>query len=169
MSILPIITEEQALRQPAEAWVFSDDREDLSPSQLAVDLAETMIQHKGVGLAAPQIGIQKRVLAIKTQPVIVMFNPTVVNFSEQDAIEKEGCLSFPGLFVKVKRPLSIRVRFQKPDSTVETMQFNGVTARIVQHEIDHLDGILMWDRAHPIHKEQAFNQWKSFRRRQKNV
>lgn len=164
MSILPVVTDEKTLREPSLPWEFGDN---LVTTQLAVDLTETMIDSGGVGFSAPQLGVKSRVFVIRAEPVIAFYNPVVVDFSEQESVEKEGCLSFPGLFVKVKRPLSVRVRFQKPDGTTDTMKFNGVTARIVQHEMDHLDGIIFFDRAHPLHREQAFNKWKAFKRRQK--
>lgn len=164
MSILPIIKGESELRVPCDPFEFSPEQ-GMKPSQLAVDLTETMIAEGGVGLSAPQLGIMKRVFVIKTNPIVAFFNPVVVNFSSQEDFQKEGCLSFPGLFVKIKRPKSVRVRFQRPDGAFDTMQFNGLTARIIQHEIDHLDGIIFYDRAHPMHRESAFKKWVIFKRR----
>lgn len=128
----------------------------IDPIELAHDLAQTMLDKNGMGLAANQLGLPYRVFAIKANPILVCFNPIIVDESLSNQIYlEEGCLSFPGLIVKVKRPAKIKVRYTEPNSETVTKTFEGLTARIFQHELDHLDGIVFTQRAHKIHLEQA--------------
>jgi peptide deformylase len=140
------------LRTKTEKFDFNSD---IDPIELSKNLAETMIANKGLGLAAPQVGLPYRVCVITGQPILAMFNPKIVDQSEEQVLLKEGCLSFPNLYIKVKRPAVIRVRYTRPNQETVTEEFSGLTARIVQHEIDHLEGILFTDRASRFHLEQA--------------
>lgn len=153
------------LHSPLERFNFSDPQMD--PVELAVNLAETMIHNKGLGLAANQIGVKYRVLAITGEPIRVMFNPIVVDFSPETVLAEEGCLTYPGLFVKVRRQAVVKVRYTQADGDVKTEEFAGLTARIIQHEIDHLDGITFHDRANPFHMEQAKRKQKQRLRKNK--
>ena len=141
------------LKEELPAFDFVNPPTD--PIALAHDLAQTMIQHNGLGLAANQIGLPYRAFAITGEQIIVCFNPKIVDFSTEKVYLEEGCLSFPGLFVKVKRPRSVRVRYTEPNGNVVTKTFEGMTARVFQHELDHLDGIRHTDRANRLHLEQA--------------
>lgn len=136
--------------------LFNFDNTFINPNSLAVELMKVMNDNKAVGIAANQIGKPYSVLAIKGYPEnFVMFNPKIVNVSEETEIMEEACLSFPGVSVKIKRPKDIRVRFQMPSGYTETKTFNGLTARTIQHEIDHLNGILFINRANRYHREKA--------------
>lgn len=115
--------------------------------QLVIDLHQTM-QHfdegngpDAAGLAAPQIGVMKRVLVYKLdgEPTC-MINPKILEKSNETSIEPEGCLSFPGVYISIKRYKEILVEFQDVDGRVNQLKANGFTARCIQHEIDHLDG-----------------------------
>jgi len=120
-----------------------------------------MYDWNGIGLAANQVGVPYRVFAMRGSPEnFVCFNPRIVQPSAENIILEEGCLSFPGLLVKVKRPKHIRVRFQTPNGDTRTETFIGMTARIFQHELDHLDGRLYFNRANKYHKEIAMKKWK---------
>jgi len=120
-----------------------------------------MYDWNGLGLAANQVGVPYRVFAMRGSPEnFVCFNPRIVQPSAENIILEEGCLSFPGLLVKVKRPKHIRVRFQTPNGDTRTETFIGMTARIFQHELDHLDGRLYFNRANKYHKEIAMKKWK---------
>lgn len=164
--VLPLVLKwpDPRLKQVADPWEFGDDQ---ATGQLCVDLTESMLGGKGVGLSAPQIGVNKRVFCIATNPVEVFFNPTVVWFSDNEDAQEESCMSAPGASALVKRPKDITIRYHKPDGTVDTRTFRGVTSRIVQHEMDHLDGIMFWDRAHPMHRERALKNMKLFARKLK--
>jgi peptide deformylase len=120
-----------------------------------------MYENNGLGLAANQVGVPYSVFAMRGQPQnYVCFNPRIVQPSAEEIILEEGCLSFPGLVVKVKRPRHIRVRFQLPNGETVTETFIGMTARVFQHEMDHLQGKLYFNRANRYHKEVAMKKWK---------
>lgn len=132
------------LRQKLLPFDFNGE---IDPSEIARDLAEHMLAFKGIGLSANQLGLPYRAFAIKSDPIIVCFNPRVVDQSEETILLEEGCLSFPGIFLKIKRPEVIKVRYQQPDGKTMTKKFGGITARIFLHELDHLDGICLVDHA----------------------
>jgi peptide deformylase len=127
----------------------------MDPIELAHTLAQTCLKHNGLGLSAPQIGLPYRACIIKADPMICMFNPKIVGESLGDEYQEEGCLSFPNLIIKIKRAQVIRVRFTQPNNDVRTERYEGMTARIIQHEIDHLDGITFQQRATSYHLMQA--------------
>lgn len=131
----------------------------IDPLELAKNLLETVYALRGMGLAANQCGLPYRCFVMPAAPEdFVIFNPRIVNVSEHQVLMDEGCLSYPNVFVKIKRPQAIRLRFAVPSGEVLTKQFAGMTARIIQHEIDHLNGILFFTRANRYHREQAFRQ-----------
>jgi peptide deformylase len=144
---------------------FDFSRPEFDSIQFAKDLVECMMKHNGLGLAAPQIGINKRILAIRANPMIVMFNPKIVDTSEELIKLEEGCLSFPEVFLKISRPRFIRVRYTQPNGNIVTEKYGDITARVVQHEIDHLDGITMVDHVHAIHREKVQRKLKQVRRK----
>jgi peptide deformylase len=120
-----------------------------------------MYESNGIGLAANQVGVPYRAFAMRGAPEnFVCFNPKVVQPSETLISLEEGCLTFPGLLVKIKRPQHIRVRFQTPNGDTLTKQFTGMTARIFQHELDHLDGIVFYNRANRVHRDTALEKWR---------
>lgn len=141
------------LKQELKQFDFINPPTD--PIQLAHDLAETMLANNGLGLAANQIGLPYRVFAIKAEKIIVCFNPKIVDYSEETIYLEEGCLSYPNLFIKVKRPKGIKIRYTEPNGNTLTTTFIGLTARIALHEYDHLQGITYLQRANRIHIEQA--------------
>jgi peptide deformylase len=125
------------------------------PIQLAHDLAETMLYNDGLGLSANQIGLPYRAFAIKAEKIIVCFNPRIVDYSEETIYLEEGCLSYPNLYIKVKRPKKIKIRYVEPNGNTVTKTFNGLTARVALHEYDHLEGITYMQRANRFHIDQA--------------
>lgn len=151
------------LKQPVEPFDFSNPSVD--PLDLVSDLAETMLHHNGVGLSANQVGLPYRVFVIHGTELIPCFNPRIVDYSEEKIVLEEGCLSYPGLFVKVKRPRRIKVRYADPNGNITTQVFDGMTARIFQHELDHLDGIRYIERANRIHLDQARKAAKKAQRK----
>jgi peptide deformylase len=94
------------------------------------------------------------------EPAYACFNPRIVIPGDEQVTLEEACLTFPELYVKVKRAKTIKVRFQGPDGEVYTKTFSGLSARVFQHELDHLDGIVYYSRANVYHREQAFKKWK---------
>ena len=114
---------------------------------LAKDMIETMAQGDGIGLAGPQVGESKRMIAIVTeQGPEVFINPKIVVKSGEKELIEEGCLSFPGLFLKISRAKSVEVEALALQGEKVRIKATGLLARIFQHEIDHLDGILIINR-----------------------
>ena len=119
--------------------------------RLMDDMLETMYEAPGIGLAAPQVGVLKRVIVLdidredtKTGPLF-MANPEIVEASEDDAVYEEGCLSVPEHYSDVVRPARVTVRYLDRDGKRQEMDCEGLLSTCVQHEIDHLDGILFID------------------------
>ena len=125
--------------------------------KLGLDILETMIVNQGVGLAAPQVGELKRIIVV--HPILkrtpeeiaartpqVFINPKIIKKSRETIIEEEGCLSFPGLFLKVKRAKEVEIEALNENGEKIHFKVEGLAARVFQHEIDHLDGILFIDR-----------------------
>ena len=132
------------------------------PIQFAHDLTKFMYEKNGVGLAANQIGVPYRIFAMRAHPEnFVCFNPKIVVYGEQQTVLEEGCLSFPGLIVKIKRPSYIKVRFNTPNGDILTKEFIGLSSRICQHEFDHLDGLIFYKKANKFHRDQAMRKWKN--------
>lgn len=126
------------------------EKVDDSIRELATNMFETMYVHNGVGLAAPQVGssIKLSVLNINTQDEnkkpneLVLINPEIIH-SEGEMIEEEGCLSFPGIFAKIKRFSKVKVRAYDLDEREFTIEADGLLSKVLQHEVDHLNGILI--------------------------
>jgi len=115
--------------------------------QMVEDMFETMYKYNGVGLAAPQIGILKRVLVIDTGEEgekLEMINPTITKL-EKEVILSEGCLSFPNVFGNVRRYNYTEAEYMTKDGEKKTIKAEGLLAQAIQHEIDHLNGVLFID------------------------
>jgi peptide deformylase len=140
----------------------------IDPQELALNLLETMRHHKGIGLSANQVGLPYRLFVMEGDPAFACFNPKIVDVSEEVIPLMEGCLSYPGVAAQVKRPAHVRVRFTSPDGNVMTRKFTGMTARIFQHEYDHLQGVSFLKKMHPVHKDKALRQLKKYTRYLKN-
>jgi peptide deformylase len=133
----------------------------VDPVELAQKLISTMNHHNGIGLSANQCGLPYRVFVMKTEPEIACFNPKIVSVSQEVVALEEGCLTYPFLYVKIKRPSMIRVRYTDQYGEIKTDKFIGITARCFQHEYDHLEGINYLRRANLVHVERAKrNQYK---------
>jgi|TARA_R110000796_G_scaffold58628_2_gene135361 peptide deformylase len=147
-----VTQDDPILKQKCELFDFKNPQMD--PRELADLLKQTMVAKMGVGLAANQIGLPYRVFAIgdPTDPanIEVVFNPKVVFKSEVRRVLEEGCLSYPGMFISVRRPIMIRVRVSDADGNMATKVYDGFPARAFLHEHDHLEGISYFDRAGPV-------------------
>ena len=112
--------------------------------QLAIDLDETMENSHGLGLSANQMGIMERAFIMfsdfKKREKLVCFNPEILEYSVEQVFEDEGCLSNPGLWLKIKRPESIVIKYEDADGKVTERPFRGLESRIAQHEYDHMEG-----------------------------
>ncbi len=134
---------------------------DGSLSDLAEAMLATMRKHEGVGLAANQVGRLKRILVAAVEDEeFVLVNPVVEEAAGTTEKEPEGCLSIPGIQVEVDRPTAIRVSAQDASGTPLELQASGLLARILQHEIDHLDGVLILDRTDRESRKAAMREMR---------
>lgn len=129
--------------------------------QLVADMAETMVEAEGAGLAAIQVGAPVRLFIVEGHvaggaegsPPKVFINPEILELSEEAQTGDEGCLSFPGIFVPVKRGMRARVRAMDLDGQTFEAEGEGLFARALQHETDHLNGRLLIDQVGPVKRE----------------
>lgn len=114
------------------------------------DMLETMRENKGVGLAACQVGVLKRIIVVDIEfikeGIFALVNPKIIRQSKEKEIGEEGCLSFPGAFLKINRHKEIEIEALDRNGKEIKISAKGLLARVLQHEIDHLDGILFFDR-----------------------
>jgi peptide deformylase len=136
------------LRERIPEFDFSNPS--LDPKQLEKDMIETMLANDGIGLSANQVGVKARVFVMghRDNPEVAQafFNPVVVANTETIADIEEGCLSFPGIYVNIKRPTAIRARWQNSQGEFEESEFDGYNCKCFLHELDHLEGIVFQDR-----------------------
>lgn len=144
------------LKKPVELFDFNNT--DIDPVEFATNLIKTMNHYQGIGLSANQCGLPYRVFVMKGDPNYVCFNPKIVMPSEEEVLLEEGCLSYPGIVVKIKRPKHIRVRFSTPSGQVTTKTFTGMSARIFQHEMMHLEGKTFKDYCSRLTLEMAIKK-----------
>ena len=134
------------------------DRFDDSLRRQVERMAGIMNDALGVGLAAPQLGVSQRLLVYRVgpnAPVIVLANPEVEWASDDSEVLDEGCLSIPGITVDVERPVHVRVRAQDEEGGARLVEASGLEARVIQHEMDHLDGVLILDRTSREQRREA--------------
>lgn len=135
--------------------------------QLIVGMTQTMQKNKGVGLAAPQVGAAKRIIVVRTnlegRLILALVNPEILTRSQEAEIGEEGCLSFPGLYLKIRRAKEAEVRGLDISGKEIKISASGLLARVLQHEIDHLDGILFFDHL------SFFKKWKFWKKLKKLI
>jgi peptide deformylase len=130
-------------------------------------MAGIMGDAHGVGLAAPQLGISQRLLVYRVgpdAPVIALANPELEWTSKDEDVLDEGCLSIPGITVDVERPLHVRVRGLDEEGETRLVEASGLEARVIQHEMDHLDGILILDRTSRDERKRALRELREAER-----
>lgn len=146
------------LRTPCERFDFSNPQ--MNPVELYNELGDELLKHKGLGLAANQIGHPYRVFVIWSDPIKPFFNPIIVDTSDEEVTLEESCLSFPGIVVKRTRPRIVKIRYADPTGEIFTDKFQDMTARVVQHEIEHLDGNLFTSQVPRLELELAIKKAK---------
>ena len=118
--------------------------------KIIVNMVQTMEKEQGIGLAAPQVGFLKKIIVVKTdfknQRILALINPKIVKKSPQKERLEEGCLSFPGIFLEIKRAKEIKIKAKDIKGEEVEIKTKGILARVIQHEIDHLNGILFYRR-----------------------
>lgn len=151
-------------READEVTSFDDDLR-----TLVRDMFETMYHAEGIGLAAPQIGLSKRIIVVDLrreehpEERLAIINPRVVWESAEKEKEPEGCLSIPGLEEVVERPAVVRVEGFDPTGEPLSIEADELFGRALQHEIDHVDGILFLDRVTPLKRRMLLKKWKKLR------
>ncbi len=135
-----IKSEDPLLHKRIDSCSYNLDRKFLSRT-----LIESMIHHNGVGLSANQIGISERAFAmvrdIEYNEIIVCFNPRIIKSYTEEVEMDGGCLSYPGIFLKITRPKKIIVKYEDVDKKIHKLKLDGLSARIFLHEYDHMEGI----------------------------
>jgi peptide deformylase len=152
------------LHNPVEQFNF-----DVDPVKLEKDMIEVMLTHRGVGLAANQIGLNARVFVMGSYTINgfieprIFINPHITEVSEETKLDKEGCLSFPNLFLNINRPTWIKAVFQDTNQNWIEMRADGYMAKCFQHEYDHLSGICFTDRVGKLKLDMAMKKLRKAR------
>jgi len=149
MAILPILKAPHEILKTKSSAVHNVDGE---VNRILADMLETMYHSKGIGLAANQVGLTTRLLVMDIEwrsgekgAPYKMVNPEIIWESEIESVYEEGCLSFPGHYSDVARPEAVKVKYIDENGNEQQVEMNGLLATCVQHEIDHLDGIVFVD------------------------
>ena len=152
----------ETLLQTSTVWKEDDSIDGYDDlERFESDVIKLMLDEHGVGLAANQIGITKRFFAIGHESFdtlkkhAIIWNPQVINFSEEKIIDVEGCLSFKDIFVKVERPKTIEVQYETTQGKTRFAKLDGMESKCFQHELDHLDGITFNKRVSKLRWQMA--------------
>jgi len=169
MTVKPLITlPDPLLRQKSQALAQIDE----AALRLAQDMLETMYQAPGIGLAAIQVGVPVRLLVLDVAPKEaspaprIFFNPEILSLSDERNVYEEGCLSIPDYYAEVERPKCVRVRYVDIKGQSQELEADGLLATCLQHEMDHLDGVLFIDHISRLKREMVI---KKFIKRAKNT
>ena len=167
MSVLEILTIPDKRLKHKSSEVESFDK---SLEKIVKDLFDTLYSSgNGIGLAAPQVGIKKRIIVIdlkeegKSLP-ITFINPKIIFLSDETSVNEEGCLSIPGYYAEVKRPNVVEVEWTDLDGKKNKDKLTGLMSICIQHEIDHLDGILFIDYLSNLKKKRAQEKVKKYKK-----
>jgi peptide deformylase len=139
---------DRVLRQPAKRVSKVDDE----LRQTVKEMLQTMYSFDGIGLAAPQVGIHKQLIVVDCEPdkpevpPMILINPEIKNYGPELAKDQEGCLSVPEVYMDVERPEAVEIAYRDENGRPRTLKANGLLARVIQHEIDHLNGVMFVDR-----------------------
>lgn len=169
MAVLPIITApDPRLKVKCEPVAAVDG----TIAKLMDDMLDTMYLAPGIGLAAPQVGVTKRVLVVDVSPKdgprdpIRMANPEIVWHSDELAVYEEGCLSLPDQYADVERPQKIRFRYLDEKGVPQEREAEGLLATCIQHEIDHLDGIIFVDHLSALKRRMILRKLAKLKKHQ---
>lgn len=151
------------LRQPAEEIDTPDDE----LRRLARDMFDTMYAEDGVGLAGPQIGVTRRIIVVDPREEgirpMALLNPRVVEAADETERSEEGCLSIPGLRELVDRSTSVVIEAMDLEGEDVRLEAEGLFARVLQHEVDHLEGVLFIDRLSPLKRKMLLKKWEKIK------
>lgn len=134
---------EKVLTQKAKRVASIDD----TTRTLCASMIKTMLANEGIGLAANQVGVLKRIIVVLDgDNPKVLINPEITEYSSSNVVMNEGCLSIPGEYLDIERPEEVVVKYRDTKGKPHIERFSGLTSRVIQHEVDHLDGIVMTDK-----------------------
>ena len=145
------------------------DTGDKSLKKLAKQMERALYAYDGVGIAAPQVGVLKRIIVIDVSPEdvrdpLVLVNPEITELRGEPETDEEGCLSCPGISVPIARQPWAHVKFQDLDGEEWEIEGDGLLGRCLQHEIDHLNGITLFERAKPRERIKALKEYEDARK-----
>ncbi|MFQ5534559.1 MAG: peptide deformylase [Sphingomonadales bacterium] len=170
MALLPIIIAPDARLKQISAPVENVDD---NLRALISDMLETMYDAPGIGLAAVQVGVAKRVIVMdiaadddKEPAPLYLVNPEILWAAEETALYEEGCLSVPDLYAEVERPAAVRISYLDYDGARQELEADGVLATCIQHEMDHLDGILFIDHLSAVKRSMFLRKLQKARKLQ---
>lgn len=151
---------EDILRQKAQPFAMEEINDELR--SFIDEMFDTMIEANGVGLAGPQAGISKRIFVViaDDDDRRVFINPQIISTSAELSDYEEGCLSVPGVYETIQRPAKVSVQAYNENGKMFTLDAEGLLARIIQHEYDHLEGMLFIDRGDPEVAQKTVEQFK---------
>lgn len=160
-----------SLSTPTIPWDFKDPPGDLN--YICMSLVATMLKHNGIGLAANQCDLPYRIFVMGSSTpgasyIDAVINPVILETTGED-IDQEGCLSYPGVFLKIKRPYRIKVKYNAVDGSERETEFEGLTARVFQHETDHLNGVRFTEHVSAFDFQRAKGKAKANVRKQKKA
>lgn len=165
MSLLPILeVPDPVLKKPCKPV------DGVAPTTLKLmdDMLETMYDAPGIGLAAPQIGVLERIVVVdvseKKDAPLRLVNPEITWLSDDKSIHEEGCLSLPKQFADVKRPEQVKIRYLDEHGQQQELTADGLLGRCIQHELDHLDGILFTDHISALKRNMIMRRLAKQRR-----
>lgn len=155
MKLELVAADNPVLINPTALFPFEEE----DAERIAAAMLDVMVDKNGLGLAANQVGLPWSVFVIEPEPR-VMFNPQIVSYGGEQIILPEGCLTYPGLYVKIKRHQHVTLRFQDSKGVTREQMFSDIPARIVQHEMGHLSGAIFYNKASRFHRDAALKKWK---------
>ena len=168
MAVRPILVIPDArLRAVTDRIEVVDDE----VKALAKDMLDTMYDAPGIGLAAPQIGVMRRIVVIDVAPEgeepapMVLINPEITRFGDQMQVTEEGCLSIPELYYEVERPNDVTVKYTDLDGNEVIKDAEGKLAVCIQHELDHLDGVLYIDYLSRLKRDRVLKKFEKAAKR----
>ena len=167
LSVAKLLHEsDQILCQEPVTWIFDPPQADAK--RMHKIMLENMVFHHGLGLSANQIGMPVKVFAMRvddSNQAIVCFNPIIKKESDETVMMKEGCLSFPSLYLNIRRPAEIEGQYQNADGDIIDVHFEGLAARIFHHEMDHMKGETFIDRVNKVFLQSARRKQKKLLRK----
>jgi peptide deformylase len=161
------LNERKFLNQSSDDWNFDSDQD---PEKIEYDMIRIMVDNNGIGLAANQIGLNKRIFVMGSEKAsgfplpFALFNPKIIEASEDQILDYEGCLSFPGVYLNVKRPAWVIAEFQNSKGDIIEAKIDGYMSKCFQHELDHLNGVCFVDKVSKLKLQLAMKKMRKNKR-----